>query len=392
MSTPQNPVREPINVLFVLTSLCVGGAEKQVVSLINKIDRSRFNLSLVTVKEVNDLLGQVDPAACALGIQCLQVPKGFDWNAVRRLAAHIDDKKIDVVVCTNMYPLLYAWLAQRLCSRAVRLVEVFHTTDTGSRKEQLSMMLYRQIVRMTDLMVYVCRGQANHWQRLGLRARQQAVIYNGIDMNRFEDIWSAQDKSALRQQYGFKESDYVVGLCAVMRPEKAHADLLGAAAKLRAEGVDVKCLLIGDGPERARIEATIDALKLTEQARITGMIQDVRATIAACDVIVLTSHAVETFSIAALEAMALGRPMVMTDIGGAREQVEHGQNGLLYEAGDTSALASCLRTLSEAKFRHAASQKAAARVRESFDIRRMVRSYEAAFAALVAQKPVETNA
>ncbi|MDO8776958.1 MAG: glycosyltransferase [Burkholderiaceae bacterium] len=378
-----NP-HQPVHTLFILNSLSVGGAEMQVVSLINRMDETQFKVSLVCIKEGHALLEKIERAPCFHGLHCLNVSSGLEWPAVRKLAQLIDEHHIDVLVCTNMYALLYGWLARRLCRHKdhVRLVEVFHTTAVGSRKEHLSMLLYKQLLRGIDLLVYVCKGQAGHWHRRGLRSLQEQVIYNGVDTLHFSDVWSDNDKIALRHQYGLQASDYVVGLCAVMRPEKAHGDLLLALKLLKNEGINIKCMLIGDGPERARIDAQIVALDLADNVRITGMVQDVRPLIAACDVMVLASHAVETFSIAALESMSLGKPMVMTDIGGAPEQVTQGDNGLLFPAGDVGALAQCLRRLTDATQRHDMGSRAALRVRQDFDVNHMVLHYEHALAAL----------
>jgi glycosyltransferase involved in cell wall biosynthesis len=392
MTASSTPRRRPIRVLFILNSLCMGGAEKQVVSLVNGLDTSRFAVSVMYAKDNRALLEQIDASQCADGIECLDVRKGVEWHAVRRVARHIDEKGVDVVLCTNMYALLYGWLARQVCRRPVKIMEVFHTTDIATRKERLSMHVYRPLVRMADLLVYVCQGQARHWRERGLRARQETVIYNGIDTVRFEDRWSADEKRTLRAQYGLGADDYVVGLCAVMRPEKAHADLLTAIAALRSQGQRVTCLLIGDGPERGAIEKRIVELGLQDSVRITGFLQDVRPAIVACDTMVLASHAIETFSIAALEAMALGKPMVLTDIGGAREQVLHGENGFLYPVGDTNALADCLSALAEPDASRLAGAKAAARVRDTFAIDRMVEGYERVFDALVAGMPVAGDA
>ena len=94
--------RRRINALFVLHSLNFGGAEKQVASLINGIDRSRYSLSLVGLKSGEVLLRQIEPGSCENGISSLGVNKRLDLHAVRQLAKHIDDNRIDVVVCTNM--------------------------------------------------------------------------------------------------------------------------------------------------------------------------------------------------------------------------------------------------------------------------------------------------
>lgn len=390
-------VRPPIRTLLLLNSLCMGGAEKQVVSLFNRMGSGagsfQQDVSLLCLKEDNALLTQIDAARLPRVMPSLGVRSGFRWFAVRQLARHIDAMGIDVLVCTNMYALLHGWLARRFCQRRrqLKLVEVFHTTDVGSRKEQCEMWLYRRLLPSTDLLIYVCHGQAEQWRAQGLRARQDMVIYNGVDTQRFQDRATREDKAALRRQHGLAPQDYVVGLCAVMRPEKAHGDLLLALAALQREGLPIKAWLIGDGPERAAIEQQIAALGLADTVRITGLVQDVRPIIAACDVMVLTSHAVETFSIAALEAMALGKPMVMTRIGGATEQVQPGENGLLYPAGDTAALAACLRQLADPALRDRMGVCADRQVRVRFGVDRMVRSYEAALEALMTGRAVNSD-
>jgi glycosyltransferase involved in cell wall biosynthesis len=139
--------------------------------------------------------------------------------------------------------------------------------------------------------------------------------------------------------------------------------------------VPAKVLMIGDGPQRAEIERQIAELQLAGHAVIAGHRPDVRPYIACCDVMTLTSHVVETFSIAALESMALGKPVVLTRIGGAEEQVRHGSNGLLYEPGDVATLAKHLRRLTAGTDRLSMGAIAARDVRERFTIQRMVQRF-----------------
>lgn len=377
--------------LFLLNSLCVGGAEKQVVTLFNGLTAAGHAPILQCIKLDDALLGQLSPAARASVQPSLGVRSGIEWHAVRALARRLDALAIDVVLCTNMYALLYGTLARALARRRgdIQLVEVFHTTEVASRKEQWSMALYRRVVRSADLLVYVCHGQATHWLDRGLHARQNAVIYNGIDLRRFVDRPSADGKSALRERFGLRRDDPVVGLCAVMRPEKAHADLLEALALLRGRGMRVQALLIGDGPLRPQLQARIDALGLRDDVRITGMLDDVRPAISACDAMALPSR--ETFSIAALEAMAMGRPMIMTRIGGALEQVADGLDGRLYPAGDTDALAQAIASLMDRGRCREMGRLAAERVHQAFGVERMVRSYADALQALAQRRPVRSD-
>ena len=379
-----------LRVLFLVNSLCVGGAEKHVVSLVNGLDPARHRLALTALKREEALLPQIALHRLADGLACLDVAQGLCWEAVRRLARQLDAQRTDVLVCTNMYALLYGWLARALCRRGakVRLVEVFHSTLPESRKEARHMVLYRHLVRRADLLVFVCQAQADHWHVHGLRARQDVVIHNGIDTTRFRDAWSLDDKRRLRAQHGFGEDDLVVGLCGVMRPEKAHGDFLRALAQsattARTAGLGQRVCgwLIGDGPLRAALERDIDVLGLRERVRISGFVQDVRPLVAACDAMAITSTT-ETFSLAALEAMALGKPLLMTDVGGAREQVRHGHNGWLVPVGDVNAMAEALARWLDPTAREAMGRRAAAQVREHFELAGMVQGFERQFSALV---------
>ncbi len=385
MSSPAKP--PSAHVAFLVNSLCVGGAEKQVVSLLNGLRHPRLETSLLSLKHDDALLPQLDAAQVTRGIEHLGVSRGLEWGAVRRLARHLDAQAVDVLLCTNMYALAYGalarWASRR--GRRLRLVEVYHTTLPGSPKDALQMRLAGPLVAQADLLVYVCEGQAAHWRAQGLRSRREAVIHNGIDVDRYTDRWTPSQKAGLRERHGIGAQDYLVGLCAVMRPEKAHGDLLHALARLAREGLRVHALLIGDGPERAAVERQIQALGLRDQVRITGYVDDVRPLVAACDAMVIASRTVETFSIAALEAMALARPMVMSDIGGAREQVRHGDNGLLFPPGNIAALADQLRRLAEPRLRRRLGERSRERVVEEFEVGRMVRRYEEALLGLVAQ-------
>ena len=207
------------------------------------------------------------------------------------------------------------------------------------------MAVYWPLYRRADDLVFLCEAQRRHWHARGLRARgRNALVYNGVDTARFDPSPFADAARALRRSLGWSDEDRVVGLCAVLRPEKAHDLLLRAVAELDRRGQGWKVLLIGDGPLRGAIEAQARALGLQERVRITGLLSDVRPAIVACDVMTLVSVS-ETFSMAVLEAMALSRPVVLSAVGGAAEQVSDGVEGRLFPAGDVQALTTALQGL-----------------------------------------------
>ncbi len=365
-----------IRVLFVVNSLHFGGAEKHVVTLLNHLDIERFSLSLAYLKDEAALLPQLEKAQLNAGAFCCHVSAKVDLRAVRMLSDHIRHHAVEVLLCTNSYSLLYGWLARRMSGCRPKLVVAFHSTELGTFKDKLQMLFYRPFFRACDLLIYVCESQRAYWRKKKLRAKRDAVIYNGIDLEDFIDRFTNDEKALTRQRFGLAADDYVVGLCAAMRPEKAHGDLLEAIARLKAGGTPAKALLIGDGPERENIERRIAALDLIDEVSITGFMGDVRPAIASCDVMALVSHHVETFSISALEGMALGKPTVMTEIGGAREQILHGECGFLFPRGDVEALEDVLRQLAEPAIRNRMGREARRRVERCFSLERMVSAYE----------------
>lgn len=361
-------------VLVMVNSMAVGGAEKHAVSLVNRLDAARFRVGLCSLKPQGNLARELDRERVDASFT-LNVRSKLDWSAVKLLTRRIDEQQIDVIVCTNGYPLLYALIASRRARRPVRLVEVFHST--GFRRpfmSRLRMLLNRFVWQRCELVIYVSHEQRKFWREHGMHACRDIVIQNGIDADYFADTYSPQQKAATRAEFGFKREDFVVGICAGLRVEKAHGDLLRAVRRLRDAGVSAKLLMIGDGPQRAQIERQIAELDLTGHAVIAGQRSDVRPYIACCDVMTLTSHS-ETFSLAALESMALGKPVVLTRTGGAEEQVRHGRNGFLFEPGDVETLAQQLRRLTAGTERLSMGAVAARDVRERFTIQQMVERF-----------------
>jgi glycosyltransferase involved in cell wall biosynthesis len=375
MSTPK------INVLCLVSSLCVGGAEKHTVNLANLLDPAKFDVHLGYLKPVEALLSQIRDGLSHRTF-CLHVRHRVDRAAVARLREYVQRNAIDIIVATNEYPALYALLARWGATRRPRLAEVFHTTRFDRLKSKLQMLLYGPLFKRCDLLVYVSEKQRDYWWGKGLGGRRDAVIHNGVDLERYRDRSTEAQRSELRAQCGFGPTDLVIGICAALRPEKAHGDLVNALARLRARGISAKGLLVGDGPQRSLVERQIAALNLGGSIFITGFKDDVRPYLSICDIVVLASHAIETFSIAALEAMAMAKPLVLTRIGGAEEQVIGGKNGFLFEPGDIEALTDKLAALQSEPIRKRMGIASRERVESLFSEERMIEQFERELQAL----------
>ncbi len=327
-------------VLFLLSALGIGGSEGKIVRLANSIAARGDRVVIAYLNGPADLLGEISSAVTVVNLD----RRGrLSLRALKRLIDVIGSHDVSTVVSVNLYASLYVWLARlRLGRKRFRMLASVNTTEFISRAESRQMLLYRHCLGAADLVIFGAETQRKLWrERYGIGARpgRAAVLYNGVDIARFDAPRGLEGQPAC-----VLEASHVIGTVGRLRPEKAHVQLVGAVAELRRRGLDVGALIVGDGSERARIEAEIARLALQPHVHLAGATRDVRPWLAMMDVFVLTSIGVETFSNAALEAMASGLPVVSSAVGGMEELVAFG-GGVTYRPGDVQELANRLEDL-----------------------------------------------
>ncbi|MCK5601735.1 glycosyltransferase family 4 protein [Candidatus Pacearchaeota archaeon] len=363
-----------------MNSLKFGGAERQTIDLLNRLNREKFSVGLVYLDKIEDLKPSIKTKDLFL-CECFARKGKLDFTVLSKIQQIMLTHGVQVVVCVEEYPLLYAYL-HRLIFRniSVRITTVIHhTLPLPGPWIQVKKYLYRAIINNTDKVFFVCHNQAQYWQlNNGINKSISAVVHNGIDASFFTpDRFILPEKNRLRESLLFSTNDFIVGICARLNPVKCHIDFLNGLALAKKAGVQVKGLLIGDGPERGKIEETARQLGLLDDVVITGFVQDVRPYMAICDCLAITSHS-EAFSISALEAMAMAKPLIMTRIGGAEEQVRDGETGFLYNRGQTDDLAHHLIWLGTNRDRaQEMGNNARAFLLDNFTLLTMTRSYEA---------------
>ena len=376
-----------MRLVFITGSLTHGGAERHTITLLNRLAERGHDCHAAYVQDNATQLERLEGAA---SIECLYARTYLDLRAVRRLGELMARIRPSAVVAANPYAMLYATLALRQAELAAPLMVTFHTTLLAGAKQWLQMLYYRPLFWSADCLVFVCEAQRRHWLRRLVTGRSNRVIHNGVDPEHWRSP-GTEARTRMRRVLGLADGDYAVGMCAVFRPEKNHLQLVEAIARLRARGVPARALLIGDGPMRPAIEARARDLGVAGDVLIAGFHQDVRPLLAAADVVALPSTSVETFSLAALEAMALGRPVVLSDIGGAAEMVRPEENGFLFPAHDTPALVSSLAALAEPALRERMGAAARATVEARFSERAMVDRYEGLLQQLVLTRSQRDN-
>jgi glycosyltransferase involved in cell wall biosynthesis len=362
--------------LFVTGSLVHGGAERHSITLANRLAERGHDVHAVYVKNDPSQLPRLKLPEGS--VRCLHAQKYLDLDALVSFKNQLVKTRPDVVVAANPYALMYASFARRLAGSRAPLVVTYHSTKLLNKKEFAQMLAYRPLFWAADRAVFVCEAQRRHWRARFVFGRRDEVLYNGVDTEHWAPLGAAE-RQRLRGALGFASTDYVIGMSAVLRPEKNHLQLVEAIAMLRrraaGRGALARALIIGDGPMRGAIEARARQLGVAEHVTITGFQQEVRPFVAACDTVALTSFT-EAFSLAAIEAMALGRPVVHSEVGGAAEMIRPGRNGFLFPVGDTGALVERLAALSDRAMCERMGVKAREVVEAQFSERAMVERYE----------------
>lgn len=312
---------------------------------------------------------------------------GIDLALGRRLRRHAKAHGVSLIHAHQYTPFFYSALSRgRLPGRRSRPILFTehgrHYPDHRSTRRVLAnKLLLKGKDRVTAVGEFV-REALIHNE--GIARKRIDVIHNGItpapgifatagdaaDSGRSEDA-----RQAARRQLSIEPDRPVVMQVARFHPVKDHATALRAWAEVHAELPDALLVLVGEGEERGKMQALADELGLRDAVRFTGAVDDARALIPAADLCTLTSLS-EGISVTLLEAMAAGKAIVATGVGGNGEVVEQGQTGLLVPRGDSTQLGEAIVGLLEDDDRRLAmGQAGRQRLFERFTAERMHAGY-----------------
>ena len=352
------PTARRRRVAHVSLGLAVGGQERLLVEFARHADRRQFDLVFISITDRGELAGILEDAGWR--VCALDMPAGLRPQIIVRLAKLFRTLDCDIVHTHDDKPLVYGALAARLA----RVRRHIHTQHHGVLPQMTARQ--RRLVawagRLPRTFVCVSRDSANAMADMGLAPARIAVVWNGIDLEKYAYQTPRQNGPAVT--------------VARLSPEKDIATLLRAAAIVVRSFPEFRLEIAGDGPERPALEQLAASLGVDKQVRFLGEIQDVADLLGKASLFVLPSRT-EGISLTILEAMASGLPVVATSVGGNPEVVIHEKTGILVPAGDPEVLAGNLLWLARHPregiiMGHAGRR----RVVMHFDCRRMVAQYE----------------
>ena len=325
------------SVMFLLGTLETGGSESKFVRLARRLTASGRSVHVAYFSQPENLLPLLD------GIPVVNLDRKGKWSphAFRALSKYIEKHGVSSIISVNLYPLAYAipLLALRRHS-STRVIASVNTSEMPSQRDRAFMRLYAPLLRRCDQVVFGSERQRHDWLKMyNLPGEHSTVIHNGVDGKYFDCSAVLGTKEEIRASLNISNDACVIVCVSRLRPEKAHRNLLQAIGMLEMKhGLKPHVLLVGDGIERSAIVEYSQHLAINDRLHMIGSTDDVRPFLKASDIFALTSTSVETFSNAALEATAMGLPVVISDVGGALEMFPHGSSGTVYPRNDIDSL------------------------------------------------------
>lgn len=357
------PVRTPlsggrrIRIVQVVATGSNGGAQEHVWNLLERLDRSRYDLSVISLSD-----GAAVRRFRALGVPVTVVDEADDAAALDRVVSLLEEDA-PAVLHLHMYraEVLGTRAALTLGERGLPRPYIVSTVHSSRIRTNEDRELLRALTPSMDRLVAVSRAIVAKLRSEGRDTVPVELIYNGVDLSRYDHQEAC---CTLPEEYGFAVGTPLVGVVARLEPEKGHTTLLEAWPQVLERVPEARLLIVGEGSRREALEAQARSLGLlgdecdgercvgTRRARpgakvvFTGRRDDVPAVTAALDVAVLPSYR-EAQGMVILEALALSRPVVATNVGGIPEMIEDGVTGLLVPSRDAGALAGAITRLLE---------------------------------------------
>jgi len=356
-----------VHVLQVVLSLTPGGTERLVVEICRRI-APEFRATVCCLDDEGawaaDLRGE------GIEVIALRRTPGFRPEIGGRIAQIAADRGIRLAHCHQYSPFVYGWIAGWR-RPALKLIYTEHGRLSDAPPSWKRRAVNPILSRFDGTAVAVSRELRDYMISARFASEKVQVIHNGIEPGRLP---SPEERAAARRQLGITDDRFVVMTVARLDPVKDLVGLLDAFARVKVHVPEARLVIVGDGPERQRIEQRAAKADLKGSIIMTGYTANVRSLLPAADLYAGNSIS-EGISITILEAMAAGLPVVATAVGGTPE-VLGPDSGALVPARTPDRLAAAILGLAKDPARRAALGRVARRRLETaFTIDRMVGEY-----------------
>jgi len=370
-------------VLYVYFEPQVSGQTTHVLSLVNGLNKDKYEISVVVPAHLVEYL----PAFDQTGVTMIPLPmRKYIWN-IRSLAVLINlirQKRFHIVHVHSQE----AGLLVRLLTRIAGAGNIIYTPQCTNIRRNNLFWLYRRIEKLlsslTDMIISVSEADRSRIVQWGIPSSKVITIHNSIDPRKAA---ATPDVTGLKHKLNLDEKAPIVMQVGRLSYQKNPLDFVNGASIVLAEIPEVHFILVGDGPLREQVESRIQELGLTKNVHCAGWQDDAFELIAAADIITLTSRW-EGLPYVLLEAMAWSRPIVATAVNGCPELVDQGVTGYVVPEGKIDSWAgSVVKLLNNPERAVEMGLLGNQRLKKKFNMEKMIGKTEGLYDRLIVDQP-----
>lgn len=379
----------PKDILYIIPRPEIGGAERQLLMLMQGLDRNQYRPHVVCLDGDGSLLADYQQAAES----CLIInrKKAFDYRALRMLQNHMKTLQPAIVHTWLYIANLYGSIATRRTIDAPLIVSQrgLGIDPLHSRFKIWQMRQFnRLIAKLCDKLLVNAKAVTEPMYQVGFRPDKTQVIYNGLNL----DITiTHQQQEALRQELNIHADEIILAAIARIDPKKDLETMLRAFAIVHQQNPKTRLIIAGGGfPDyQKKLENLTEELHIRQHVHFLGFRNDPQVILSICTISLLSSLT-EGLPNAILESMALGKPVVATEVGGIPELITNGVHGFLVPKGDFEQFACSILNLTPEraqKMGQAAQQKA----QQQFSCQAMIHNTTQVYNQLLGGLPDSQN-
>ncbi len=351
--------------------LAIGGLQQVVVNICRNIDRRRFDISVLCLREKGDFAREIERE----GIPVYQLPKNADGSpdylSFWKIAQILRRKKTEIIHTHNTQPFVEGTLGS-FFSRVRTIVHTDHARDFPDKKRYMVAEWFAS--KFTYRVVGVSEHTTNNLMRYEkISPHRLVTIPNGIDEEKFSVRIDVRKK---REEVGIRSHGPVIGVGVRLTEQKGLTYLVRAMPSVLKDIPDAELVIAGEGPLAGPLQKEAASLGIGESVHFIGPRLDIPELLQMFDLYVLPSLW-EGLPMVLLEAMAAGCPVIATNVGGNSTVITHGYNGSLIEPRNPGLLAAeIVKIASQPTVREAYRHRSREIIHRQYSIDTMVKKYE----------------
>jgi len=355
---------EPLNILHIDTESTWRGGENQLLLLHEGLIQLGHSSTIVTQPD-----SELAIKLKMMNENFIEIPmrSEFDFSTATKIAKIVKNKNVHIIHTHTAHSHSIGVIA-KMFRRNVRLI-AHRRVDFPLRKNIFSRIKYLK----TDKIIAISNGVKNALIKSGVDEKRIAIVYSGIDLNKFD---RKLNLDALRKEFKVIEDKFIVGNIAHLADHKGHRYLIESAKIVTEQAPDTLFIIVGEGKLKLELKSLVRKLDINEKIIFTGFREDIPELLYVFDIFVLPSY-LEGLCTSLMDAMAMSKAIVATNVGGIPEVVKDGTNGILVPPKNPEKLAEAILTLkNNYELRKSMGNAGRKIVEEKFSSSRMVLNVE----------------